>query len=62
MMVATETHYVGTAGNAVAAEPGPPVAVASRPIPPYASASVNAHIEGVRIPQDLITIPAEQIQ
>jgi hypothetical protein len=46
MMVATESHYVGN----------------NRPIPPYASASVNAHIEGVRIPQDLITIPAEQVQ
>jgi len=61
MMVATESHYVGKIQKAVAAETAP-VAVAGRPIPPYASAAVNAHIEGVRIPQDLITIPAEQIQ
>jgi hypothetical protein len=60
MMVATEDHYVGSAMNGVGGatsgdEP-------NRPRPPYASASANAHIEGLRFGQDLITIPAEQIQ
>jgi hypothetical protein len=60
MMVATEDHYAGSAMNGVGGatsgdEP-------NRPRPPYASASANAHIEGLRFGQDLITIPAEQIQ
>jgi hypothetical protein len=64
LLVGTETHYVGErdlVSDAMLSEPGEEL-VAGRPRPPYATASFNAHIEGERIPQDLITIPAEQIQ
>jgi len=61
LLVGTETHYVGNA-LAVAEPQGPVAMVAALARPPYATASFNAHVEGERIPQDLITIPAEQIQ
>jgi len=61
LLVGTETHYLGLAGREIAAV-GVPDPVEGRPYPPYSTASFNAHIEGARVPQDLITIPAEQIQ
>lgn len=61
LLVATETHYVGAAMDAEWSQAAP-VDEYARPVPPYATASFNADVEGARISQDLITIPAEQIQ
>jgi hypothetical protein len=61
MMVSTETHYVGGYDAVTMGGTSTPASV-GRPIPPYATASANAHVEGLRLQQNLITIPEEQIQ